>query len=154
MIATLTESQHRQGEAHRVVLVRCEEEDAISNPTPDEHVRDDSTHEMCRVECHSADPVERDEIPRQRARHSTDVDGARGGAVAEVGEAQVEEVDDEQQLGDPKVAAHPEMDEAEEQEIGRDVVRADVGGGDEVSLVRRPQRPGIDELEGEDDDPV
>lgn len=70
---------------------------------------------MRAIERHGADPVQRDEVPRQRARDRADVDGARGGAVAEVGEAEVEEVDDEQQLGDPEVRAHPEVDEAEEE---------------------------------------
>lgn len=78
---------------------------------------------------HGADPVQGDEVPGQRAGDGPHVDGARGGAVAEVGEAEVEEVDDEQQLGEPEVRAHPEVDEAEEKQVRGDVVRADVGGG-------------------------
>ncbi|KAJ8106087.1 hypothetical protein OPT61_g9774 [Boeremia exigua] len=129
---------------NRVVLVRRKEEHAVAQPAPDEHVRHNTAHEMGRVESHSADPVQGDEVPSQRARNRADVDGARGGRVAEVRKAQVEEVDDEQQLGEPEVAAHPQVDEAEEQQVGGDVVRADVCGGDEVGLVRRPEGPGVD----------
>lgn len=32
--------------------------------------------------------------------------------MAEVGRRQVEEIDDEEKLGEPEVRAHPEMDEA------------------------------------------
>lgn len=63
------------------------------------------------------------------------MDSARGRAVAEVGEAQVEKVDDEQQLGEPEVATDPQVDEAEEQQVRGDVVGADVGCGNEVGLV-------------------
>jgi hypothetical protein len=103
------------------------------------------------VERHGADPVQRDEVPGQRTRDRADVDGARGGAVAEVRKAEVEEVDDEQQLGEPEVRAHPEVDEAEEEQVGGDVVGADVGGGEEVGLVCGPEGVGVDELEGEED---
>lgn len=46
------------------------------------------------------------------------------------------------------------MDEAEEQQVRGDVVRADVGGGDEVGGVAGPERVGVDELQDEEHDPV
>lgn len=131
----LTERQHAQRKPDRVVLVRRQEEDSIPQPPPDKHIRHDPPHDVGAVQRHGANPVQRDEVPRQRASNRADVDGARCGAVAEVREAEVEEVDDEQQLGEPEVGAHPEVDEAEEKQIGRDVVGADVGGGEEVGLV-------------------
>ena len=46
--------------------------------------------------------------------------------MAEVGQREVEEIDDEQELGEPEVGADPEVDEAEEQEVVGNVVGADV----------------------------
>jgi hypothetical protein len=151
MNGELTESQHAQRKPHRIILIRRQEENSIPEPAPDKHVRHDPSHEVRAVERNGADPVQSDEVPGQRAGNRADVDGARGGAVAEVGEAEVEEVDDEQQLREPEVRAHPEVDEAEQQEIGGDVVGADVGGGEEVGLVCGPEGVGVDELEGEED---
>ena len=96
------------------------------------------------MERNSTNPVQGNEVPRQRSRNGADVDSARGGAVAEVCKAQVEEVDDEQQLGDPEVAAHPQVDEAEEEKVGCNVVGADVGSGNQICLVRGPERPCVD----------
>ena len=115
MDGKLTESQHAQRKPHRVVLIRRQEEDTVPQPPPDEHVSHDPPREVRAVQRHGADPVQGDEVPGQRAGDGAHVDGARGGAVAEVGEAEVEEVDDEQQLGEPEVGTHPEVDEAEQQ---------------------------------------
>ena len=98
-------------------------------------------------------PVQRNKVPCQRAGDGTDVDRAWGGAVAEVGEGEVEEVDDDEQLGEPEVGAHPEVDEAEEEEVGGDVMGADVRGGGDVDGVAGVEGVGVDELEEEDEDP-
>lgn len=72
---------------------------------------------MRRMERDSTNPVQCGKVPRQRSRDSCNVDSAWSRRVAEIQEAQVEEVDDEQQFGDPEVVAHPEVDEAEEQQV-------------------------------------
>lgn len=74
--------------------------------------------------------------------------------MAEVGEREVEEVHDEKQFGEPEVRADPEVEEAEEQEVGRDVVGANVGRGVHVDCIAGIKGVGIDELEEEDDDPM
>lgn len=107
-----------------------------------------------RIHGSRAYPVKCNEVPGQRPSHGADVDGARRRRVPEVRERQVEEVDDDEQLGKPEVAAHPEMQEAEEEQVRRDVVGADVGGCVHVDGVFGVERPGVDELEEEDDDPV
>jgi hypothetical protein len=45
------------------------------------------------------------------------MDRARRSRVAEVRERQVEEVNDKQQLSEPKVTVHPSVDEAGEEKI-------------------------------------
>jgi hypothetical protein len=99
-------------------------------------------------------PVQRHEVPSQRARDGANMDQPRRRAMPEVRKAQIEKVHNKHEFGDPKVAARPEMDEAEEQQIRRDVVGADVGGGRHVDAVGGVEGPCVDELEDEQDDPV
>lgn len=140
----LTERQHRERETHGVVLVRRQEEHAVPEPAPDKDISNNASNQVRRVESNSTNPIQGRKVPRQRASNSANVDSTGRGRMAEVSEAQVEEVDHQQQLGKPEVAAHPQVDEAEEQQVGGDVVGADVGGGAEVGCVRGPERPGVD----------
>lgn len=73
--------------------------------------------------------------------------------MVEVRERQVEEVDDDEQLGEPVVGAYPHMHEPKEEEVGRNVVFTNVGGGGHIDDVCAPEGPGVDELEDEEDDP-
>lgn len=99
-------------------------------------------------------PVQGDKVPCQGTRDGANVDGAGRGAVAEVGKGQVEEVDDDEELGEPEVRADPEVQEAEEEKVGRDIVGANVCGRADVDGVGRVKGPGVDELEEHDDDPT
>lgn len=101
-----------------------------------------------------ANPVQCDKVPGQRSGHGSDVDRAGRSAVPEVGERQVEEVDDDEQLGEPEVRADPQVQETEEKEVRRDVVGADVGGCIDVHGIFRIERVGVDELQEKDDNPV
>jgi hypothetical protein len=65
------------------------------------------------VEGNSADPVQGNKVPGQRARNRADVNGSRCCGVAEVGKGQVEEVDDKKKLAQPVVGPDPEVDETE-----------------------------------------
>lgn len=69
------------------------------------------------VERDGADPVQGSEVPCQRASDGPKMDRARRSRVAEVRERQVEEVNDKQQLSEPKVTVHPSVDEAGEEKI-------------------------------------
>lgn len=98
-------------------------------------------------------PVQGGKIPGQRTTHRADVNEARCSAMAEIGSGKVEEVDDDEQLGEPEVAAHPEMHEAEEEEVVGDEVAADVcgsGGEDSIGCVECVR---VVELEDEENDP-
>lgn len=46
------------------------------------------------------------------------------------------------------------MDKAKEQQVGRNVVRANVRSRIDVDDIARIKRPGVDELEDENDDPI
>ena len=118
----LTSTQNRQRKAHTIVLVRREKEHAISHDAPDGDISQDPCGQTVRVDSRSTAPVERDEIPRQRTADDGHVDEPRRPRVPEVRRRQVEEIDDQQSLGDPEVAAHPEHDEAEEQQVAGDEV--------------------------------
>lgn len=66
------------------------------------------------------------------------------GAVSEVGKAQVEEVDDNQEFRKPEMSPHPEVDETEDEQIRGDVVSANVCGRVDVDCVFAIQAPCID----------
>ena len=66
-----------------------------------------------RVHHGGAGPEDGHVVPGVGGGDDGDVDGAWGGGVAEVERRQVEEVDDEEELGEPEPAAHPEHEEAE-----------------------------------------
>lgn len=109
---------------------------------------------MVGVHGYGTAPVQRDEVPRKRAGHGANVDEARGRAVAEVGSREVGKVDDEEELGEPKVRAHPEMDESKEEKVVGDEVGADVCSRIDVVDVRGVESVGVEELKSEEDDPV
>ena len=51
------------------------------------------------------------------------------------------------------MAANPEEDEGEEEEVVQDEVGTDIGGGGDVGLVVGEEVPDIADLEYEDDEP-
>lgn len=106
------------------------------------------------VDSNSANPVKGDEVPSQRSADSSNVDETGSSAVAEVCQGQIGEVDHEEQLGKPEVRAHPEVDEAEEEQIVGDVVAAYVASGGDVSAVGGVERPCVDELKDEEGESV
>ncbi len=72
------------------------------------------------------------------------MDQARRGRVAEVGKAQVEEVDDDQELRQPVMAADPQVNEAKEQQVVGYKVAADVGCGIDMIGVGDIERVGVE----------
>jgi hypothetical protein len=73
--------------------------------------------------------------------------------VAEVQRRQVEEVDDQEQLGPDEVGAHEEHDEAEVEEVVGNEVAADVRGGLDIVGVGGEELKDVAGLEEEEDDP-
>ena len=98
-------------------------------------------------------PEQRDVVPRQRRRHDGYVHETRRGGVAKVERGEVEEVDDEGELGPDEVVVHPEQHEDELQTVRDDVVRAQVRGGRGPGGVGGEERIEVAELGGEEGDP-
>lgn len=69
-----------------------------------------------------ADPVQSGEVPGYGAGNGADVHQAGSGRVPEVGQREVEEVQDYEEEGWPEEGAGPEVEEGEEEEVGEDVV--------------------------------
>ena len=79
-----------------------------------------------------------------------------GLGVAEVGECELEPVDDYEEQGPPEVGAAPEVDEAEEEEIVGYEMRSKVAGcGDGIDRVRGLEEGSeVRHLEEVEHDPV
>lgn len=109
----LTKSEKRQRESNCIILIRRQKEYTVPQPAPYEHIGNNSRGKMVGVNRHCARPVQGSEIPRQRPANSANVDSARGRRVPEVREGQIEEIDNQQDQGDPVVCADPEVHKAE-----------------------------------------
>lgn len=99
------------------------------------------------VDSSSANGEQENIVDCQRARDNGDVDESGGSRVLEVESREVEEVDDDKHLSKPEVAAAPQVDEAEHEQVVEDEVGANVGGGLDVDLVLRVQVPAVSDLE-------
>lgn len=99
-------------------------------------------------------PVDRDKGPGEGTRDDRSVNEAGVGVVAEVERAQVEEVDDENELSPAKVRADEEHDKGEVEEVVGDEVRADAGSSIDMVGVRGEEVSDVAGLEDEEDDPV
>ena len=108
---------------------------------------------MC-VDSGSANSEQQNIVESQRAGNDGDVDESGSSRVLEVLGREVEEVDDEQHLGKPEVAAAPEVDEAEPEQVVEDEVRANIGGSLDVNLILRVQVPAVTDLQDEQDNHV
>lgn len=99
-------------------------------------------------------PVNGNESPSKRRRDDGSMDEARVRVVAEVERGEVEEVENDNDLGPGKVRADKEHDKGKVEEVVEDEVATDAGGG-----VRRLGRLGeevtnVAGLQHEENDPV
>jgi hypothetical protein len=97
-------------------------------------------------------PVDGDKGPGQRRGDNGPVDEAGVGVVAEVKEGQVEEVDDENDLGPGEVGADEEHHEGEVQEVVEDEVTSDAGGSLNIFGVLAEEVADVADLEDPKDD--
>lgn len=135
-------------------LVGNNKEAAVGQDGPDENVAKDPGDQVVRVvDHHGAVPVEGDEGPGQGPRDDGGVDEARRCVVAEVQGRQIEEVDDEHDLGPDEVRADKEHDEGKVEEVVDDEVAADAGGVVNGFGGAREEVRDVAELEDEEDDP-
>ena len=131
-----------------------EEEQSIHEDTPDGNVSKDASSQTSSVESDSSVPVQGNESPGQWPGDDWEVDKAWSGWVTEVQARQVEEVDDQDDLGPDEVAADEEHNEGELEEVVEDEVGSDGGGRVDVVSVGGEQVPDITDLEDEQEDPA
>lgn len=105
------------------------------------------------IDCNSTIPVQSDESPSQRSRDGWDMDCSSVGIVAEVEEGEVEEVDDQDDLGPDEVAADEEHDPGELEEVVEDEVASDGGCGLDVVAVLGEEVPQVGDLGEEEGEP-
>ena len=99
-------------------------------------------------------PVDRDKGPGKGTRGDRRVDEAWVSVVAEVQGAQVEEVENEQQLGPAKVGSNEEHDEAKVEEVVDDEVGAHTRSGVHVVGIGGEEVRNVAKLHDEENDPV
>lgn len=146
--------EHAQGESHRVVLVDDDEEQPVSQDRPHKDVGKDARHQAVLVRHHdSSIPVDCDERPGQRPRDGGQVDEAGIRVVAEVERREVDEVDDEDNLGPDKVAVDKEQDpRGVEHVVGNEMASHRTGSIDRLDLGRE-EVGNVSDLEDEDCEP-
>jgi len=106
------------------------------------------------IDSGSANSEQENVVECQRTGDNGDVDESRGSRVLEVLGGEVEEVDDEKHLGEPEVAAAPEVDEAEPEQVVENEVRANISGSLDVDVVLRVQVPTVANLQDKKDNHV
>lgn len=108
---------------------------------------------MC-VDSGSTNSEQENIVECQGTGNDGNVDESGSSRVLEVLGGEVEEVDDEQHLSKPEVAAAPEVNETEPEQVVEDEVRANIGGSLDVDLILRVQVPAVANLEDEQDNHV
>jgi len=110
-------SQDREAESQRPVLEGYEVETSVHKPSPNEDVCYNSSCKVVRVHSRSTDPIQGNKSPRQWSSKDSSVHELGALGVTEVGEGQVEPVENDEQQGPPKVGAAPKVDEAESKQV-------------------------------------
>lgn len=140
------------GETH---LVGDKEERAIGQDGPDGDVATDAGEEVVLVGQHDgAVPVNGDKGPGQGPRDGRGVDEARVGIVAKVEPREVDEVDDEDQLGPDKVGADKEHDKCKVKKVIENEVAADTGGSVGTVGIAREEVGNVSDLQDEEANPL
>ena len=122
----LTGRQRAEREPNGPVLEHHDIKTAIDRPRPHKHIGHDARRKVPGISDDGTDPVERNEGESERAGQHAAVHEARQLGKAKVGEGQLEEVDDIEQQSPAEVAAAPQVDGAEGQQVVGDKVRRDV----------------------------
>ena len=98
-------------------------------------------------------PVNGNKSPSKRGRNDWSVNEARVGVVAEVERAQVDKVDNKEDLCPEEVGANEEHDEGEVEEVVEDEMATHAGGGVDVVGVLGEEVGDVAELEDKENDP-
>lgn len=131
-----------------------DEEESVCQNGPDEDIAKNSGHQAVRVRHHDgAVPVNGHKRPCQRACSNRNVNEARDGVVAEIQRAEVEEVENQYDLGDVEVRVHKEHYECKVKQVVEDEVAADTSScGNDVGTAGE-ERCDVSKLEDEENNP-
>jgi len=146
--------QDAKCEAHGIVLEDDEEEEAIDQDTPDCDIGKDAGCQVMGIHGNGAIPVQSNKCPRQWPRDHWDVDESWVCVVSEVQGGQVEEVDDQNDLGPDEVSSDEEHDESELQHIVEYEVAANPRCCIDPVDISREKVRNISDLEDEQGNPV
>jgi hypothetical protein len=149
----LTRREDAQVETHSIVLVGDKEEQAVAQDGPDHDVGQDSSRGRVCIDSGSTDSKQKNVVQSQRTRHDRNVDESRCSRVSEIKRREIEKVDDQKHLGEPKVRATPQMSKAEQEQVVEDKVASYICGSLDVDWILRVQVPAVANLQdGQDDD--
>lgn len=168
--------ENTEGEAHSVVLgvqvsmaqqrsvvefkfaaylVDGDEETSVNKERPDEDVTEDTGHKVVGVMDHDGSiPVDGDESPSEGRGNDRPVDEARVSVMAEVERRQVEEVDDQDQLGPNEMGADEEHDEGEVQQVVEDEMTPHTGGSLNIVGILGKEMTDVTDLQDEEYNPA
>jgi len=121
--------EHTERETHGVVLVDGNKEPAVHQERPHEDVPKDPSDEAVGGMHHDGSvPVDGNKGPRQRSRHHRPVNETGICVVAEVERRQVEEVEEQNELGPDEVGAHEQHDKGKVKQVVEDEVASHAAG--------------------------
>lgn len=139
--------EHTEGEANGVIFVNKDEKESVDENGPNKDVAKDAGYQVIRVWDHeSTIPVDCDKSPCQRTGSYRSVDEARIRVVAEVERREIEEVENENNLGPVEMRSDKEHDKGEVKQIVCDEVASHAGGGMDNVGVAREEVTGIASL--------
>lgn len=126
---TLTQRKETETITQNIILSHDDIEQTHQQNHPDKDIGKDTAGQIMAMHGDRAVPEERCEGPGIGSGDGGKVYEGREAAVAPVGDGLVDKVDDEDDLGAPEVAAGPEENPGEHEQVVQDEVRGDVGGG-------------------------
>lgn len=144
--------QQAEPEAHGVVLVGNEKEEAVGEERPDKDVGHDSGSNSNVGHHDGAVPVEGHKCPGERARDNGDVDKARVRGVAEGERREIEEVDNEDNLCWEEVGTHKEHHKGKVEEVVEDKMRATGAGGVDLADIASKEVEDVADLRDKQND--
>lgn len=148
-------SENAEPKTHSVVAIEVDNRHPLQEDGPDENVAKDTCNKAGGVGDHEGTvPEQGDEGPGKGARHDGRVDETSIRMVSVVQRAQVEVVENEDDLGPNEMGADKEHDEPEVEEVVKDEVAAHAGSGVDEGGVAGEEVGNVAALHDPKNDPV
>lgn len=150
----LTESEETQSVAKDIVLRGKDVDLPQHKDHPDEDVGDNPRGQAAGMRRNRAVPEQGRQRPGMGTCNGREVDKGRGSQMHPVRGRLAEEVDDEDDLGGPEVAAHPQHDKGKDEQVVQDEMGGDIGGSGDQDGVPGEEVPQIADLGEQQQDPA